>query len=210
MYRKYFKRLTDISLSFAAILCLSPLFLALSFLIRVRLGNPVLFKQMRPGMREEIFTLYKFRTMTAEFGENGNLLPDGMRVTRFGNWLRFTSLDEIPQLFNILKGDMSIVGPRPLLEGYLPYYTACERFRHSVRPGLTGSAQIGGRNTLGWDQRLKKDLEYVQTISFKGDVKIILETIQKVVKKENILDRQDDKMTDLSDERRGLFGDSNI
>jgi lipopolysaccharide/colanic/teichoic acid biosynthesis glycosyltransferase len=208
MYRRYLKRLLDIVFSFAAILCFGPLFIIIALLILMNLGSPVIFRQKRPGMNERIFTLYKFRTMTAERGESGELLPDGMRATAFGNRLRSSSLDEIPQLVNILLGDMSFVGPRPLLPGYLPFYTADERVRHSVRPGLTGRAQISGRNTLGWDARLKKDIEYVRDLCVREDFKIIYKTVRKVLRKENILNRDEDRLPDLSVERSGLVGGS--
>ncbi len=208
MYRKYLKRLLDIVFSFVAILCLGPLFFIIALLILFHLGSPVIFRQNRPGMNERIFTLYKFRTMTAERGECGELLPDGMRATAFGNRLRSSSLDEIPQLVNILLGDMSFVGPRPLLPGYLPFYTADERVRHSVRPGLTGRAQISGRNTLEWDARLKKDTEYVRDLCVQEDFRIIFKTVRKVLRKENILNRDEDRLPDLSVERSGLVGGS--
>ena len=208
MYRRYLKRFADIVFSLAAILCFSPIFLSIALLILANLGRPIIFRQKRPGMNEKIFTLYKFRSMTVECGEGGNLLPDGMRVTGFGNWLRSTSMDEIPQLLNILKGDMSFVGPRPLLTAYLPYYSAEERARHSVRPGLTGRAQISGRNTLGWDARLKKDIEYVRDLSFREDARIFIKTIRKVIRKENFLSREQDRLPDLSAERSGFAGDS--
>lgn len=210
MYRRYYKRLVDIVFSLAAILCLSPVFAAIALLILINLDRPIIFRQKRPGMNEKIFTLYKFRTMTGERGTGGDLLPDGMRVTSFGNWLRSTSMDEIPQLINILKGDMSFVGPRPLLTAYLPYYTPEERIRHIVRPGLTGRAQISGRNTLGWDERLQKDMEYVRNVSLREDAQIMIKTIRKVIRKENILSREQDKLPDLSAERSRLAGDSII
>ena len=161
MYRKYIKRLLDFILSLFAIIILSPVLLIVALLVRIKLGSPVIFKQKRPGLNEKIFTLYKFRTMTDAKDEHGNLLPDEIRLTKFGKLLRSTSLDELPELFNILKGDMSIVGPRPLLVNYLPFYSDVEKHRHDVRPGLTGWAQVNGRNFLNWDYRLKKDVEYV-------------------------------------------------
>ncbi|MDE6901687.1 MAG: sugar transferase, partial [Lachnospiraceae bacterium] len=150
-------------------------------LVRVKLGSPVLFKQERPGKGERIFTLCKFRTMTDEKDAQGNLLPDAVRLTKFGRFLRGTSLDELPELFNILKGDMSIIGPRPLLVSYLPYYTEQEKLRHSVRPGLTGLAQVSGRNFLDWDRRLEKDVEYVKNLSFAMDLKVLWMTVQTVL-----------------------------
>ena len=183
MYAKYFKRVLDFLLSLIAIIILSPVLLVIAILVRIKLGSPVLFKQKRPGKNEKIFTLYKFRTMTDKKDENGNLLPDEDRLTKFGKVLRSTSLDELPELFNILKGDMSIVGPRPLLVRYLPYYTKEERHRHDIRPGLTGLAQIHGRNATNWTERFGYDVKYVKNITFLGDVKIIIKTIMKVIKK---------------------------
>lgn len=159
MYRNCMKRCLDFLLSLCGLILLSPVLLILAVLVRVKLGSPVLFKQERPGKNEKIFTLCKFRTMTDEKDEKGNLLPDAVRLTKFGKFLRGTSLDELPELLNILKGDMSIVGPRPLLVSYLPYYSERERLRHSVRPGLTGLAQVSGRNYIDWDRRLAKDVE---------------------------------------------------
>ena len=181
MYKNGIKRGLDLLLSFCAIVVLSPVLLVLAVLVRVKLGSPVLFRQERPGKNEKIFTLCKFRTMTDERGADGELLPDAVRLTKFGKFLRATSLDELPQLFNILKGDMSLIGPRPLLVSYLPYYTEREKKRHSVRPGLTGLAQVSGRNFLDWDKRLQKDVEYVENLSFKMDVKVLLLTIKTVL-----------------------------
>lgn len=186
IYSKYIKRLLDIIISLTFIIVFSWLYLILAILVRIKLGSPVLFCQERPGYSEKIFKLYKFRTMTDKRDENGNLLPDGERLTKFGSMLRSTSLDELPEMFNILKGDMSLIGPRPLLVEYLPYYTEEERLRHSVRPGLTGLAQVSGRNYLAWDKRLAKDVEYVKHISFITDVNIIIKTIMVVFKKEDI------------------------
>lgn len=153
--------------------------LIIAFLVRIKLGSPVIFKQDRPGLNEKIFTLYKFRTMTDERDENGELLPDEKRMTKYGKFLRSTSLDELPELFNIFKGDMSLVGPRPLLVQYLPLYDEYQRRRHEVRPGLSGLAQISGRNTLSWEEKFRLDVEYVDNISFIGDFKIILSTLKK-------------------------------
>ena len=186
LYNKYIKRILDILISLTFIVLFSWLYLILVILVRIKLGSPVLFCQERPGYNEKIFTLYKFRTMTDKRDENGMLLPDGERLTRFGCMLRSTSLDELPEMFNILKGDMSLIGPRPLLVEYLPYYTEEERLRHSVRPGLTGLAQVSGRNYLAWDKRLAKDVEYVNYISFIMDVRIIIKTIMVVFKKEDV------------------------
>ncbi len=181
MYRNCMKRCLDFLLSLCGLILLSPVLLILAVLVRVKLGSPVLFKQERPGKNEKIFTLCKFRTMTDEKDEKGNLLPDAVRLTKFGKFLRGTSLDELPELLNILKGDMSIVGPRPLLVSYLPYYSERERLRHSVRPGLTGLAQVSGRNYIDWDRRLAKDVEYVENLSFRMDMKVLWMTVQTVL-----------------------------
>jgi len=187
MYQKYVKRLMDFILSLLAIIILVPVFAVVALLVKIKLGSPVIFKQKRPGFKETIFTLYKFRTMTDKRDENGELLPDGMRLTKFGRKMRSSSLDELPELFNILKGDMAIVGPRPLLIQYLRSYTEVERQRHEVRPGLTGLAQISGRNFLMWDDRLAKDVEYVKRITFWGDLHIIIITAKKVLGGNDIL-----------------------
>ena len=181
MYKTCVKRCLDLLLSLCGILVLSPVLLVLCVLVRVKLGSPVLFRQERPGKNERIFTLCKFRTMTDEKDENGDLLPDAVRLTKFGRFLRATSLDELPELFNILKCDMSIIVPRPLLVSYLPYYSEREKLRHSVRPGLTGLAQVSGRNFLDWDRRLEKDVEYVENLSFGMDVKVLWMTVQTVL-----------------------------
>ena len=186
LYNKYIKRILDILISLTFIVLFSWLYLILVILVRIKLGSPVLFCQERPGYNEKIFTLYKFRTMTDKRDEKGNLLPDSERLTKFGSMLRSTSLDELPEMFNILKGDMSLIGPRPLLVEYLPYYTEEERLRHSVRPGLTGLAQVSGRNYLAWNKRLARDVEYVNHISFIMDVRIIIKTIMVVFKKEDV------------------------
>lgn len=187
MYQKIFKRCLDFMLSLIAIIILLPVYLIVAILVKIKLGSPVLFTQERPGLNEKIFKMYKFRTMTSKTDEHGNLLPDDQRLTPFGKFLRSTSLDELPELFNILLGDMSIVGPRPLLVEYLPYYTEVERKRHSVRPGLTGWAQINGRNASKWEERFEKDLEYVNNLSFYFDLKIIFKTVSKVIKRSDIL-----------------------
>lgn len=181
MYKKYVKRGLDIAFSLTALLLLSPLFFSLAVLVRCRLGAPVLFWQERPGKDGRIFTLCKFRTMTDKKDAQGNLLPDSKRLTKFGRLLRATSLDELPELLNILKGDMSLIGPRPLLVSYLPYYTQEEQLRHTVRPGLTGLAQVSGRNFIDWDRRLEKDVEYVKHLSFAMDCKVIWLTIKTVL-----------------------------
>lgn len=181
IYAKFVKRILDFLLSLCAIIVLSPVLLVLCILVRTKLGSPIFFKQERPGRNEKIFTLCKFRTMTDERDENGNLLPDNVRLTKFGKFLRATSLDELPELLNILKGDMSIIGPRPLLVSYLPYYSEREKLRHSVRPGLTGLAQVSGRNFIDWDKRMEKDVEYVENLSFAMDVKVLRMTVQTVL-----------------------------
>ncbi|HFI0306654.1 TPA: sugar transferase [Streptococcus suis] len=186
LYEKFFKRLLDVILSLTAIILLSPIILFVGILVYFKLGSPVLFKQERPGKNEKIFKMYKFRTMTDEKDEKGELLPDSVRLTAFGKWLRSTSLDELPELFNILKGDMSIVGPRPLLIKYLPLYSEKQARRHEVRPGLTGYAQANGRNSLSWHEKFNMDVEYVDNITFKGDVKIIFQTILAVSKRSGI------------------------
>lgn len=186
MYAKYIKRILDFILSLLAIIVLSPILLIVAILVRTKLGSPIIFKQQRPGKDEKIFTLYKFRTMTDEKDENGNLLSDDVRLTKFGKLLRSTSLDELPELFNILKGDMSIVGPRPLLVRYLPLYNEEQKHRHDVRPGFTGYAQVNGRNTLSWEDKFKLDVEYVKNISFLLDIKIVLKTIKVVLCREGI------------------------
>ena len=185
-YEKFVKRFLDIICSLIAIILLGWLFIILAILVRVKLGSPVLFKQERPGLNEKIFTLYKFRTMTDEKDENGNLLPDEIRLTKFGRLLRATSLDELPELFNILKGDMSIIGPRPLLVRYLPLYNKEQRHRHDVRPGLSGWAQVNGRNCVRWEEKFRLDVEYANNITFLKDLKIIFMTIKSVVKREGI------------------------
>ena len=186
IYRKYIKRMLDIVLSLLAILVLSPVYLILALLVRMKLGSPVLFHQDRPGLNGRIFPMYKFRSMTDERDEKGELLPDEKRLTDFGKKLRSTSLDELPELFCILKGDMSIVGPRPLLVQYLPLYSEEQSHRHDVRPGLTGWAQVNGRNTLTWEEKFRYDVEYTRNYSFAMDVKIVLMTVRNVIKREGI------------------------
>lgn len=185
-YEKYIKRPMDCFLSAFAIIVLSPIFIIIAFLVRVKLGAPVLFAQDRPGKDGKIFKLYKFRSMTNEKDENGNLLPDDKRLTSFGSSLRATSLDELPELFNIVKGDMSIVGPRPLLVRYLPRYNAHQARRHEVRPGFSGLAQVHGRNAISWKEKFDWDIKYVDHITFLGDWNIILKTIVIVFKREGI------------------------
>jgi undecaprenyl phosphate N,N'-diacetylbacillosamine 1-phosphate transferase len=186
MYRKYIKRILDFILSLAAIIILIPVLLIVAILVRTKLGTPVIFKQERPGLNEKIFTLYKFRTMTDERDEEGNLLPDMIRLTKFGKLLRSTSLDELPELFNILKGDMAIVGPRPLLVRYLPLYNEHQKHRHDVRPGFTGYAQVNGRNSITWEDKFDLDVEYTQRVSLLMDIGIILKTIKVVLLREGI------------------------
>lgn len=186
MYAKYIKRIVDFMLSLIFIIVLSPVLLIVAILVRFKLGTPVIFKQQRPGLHEKIFTLYKFRSMTEEKDEEGNLLPDNIRLTKFGKLLRSTSLDELPELLNILKGDMSIVGPRPLLVKYLPLYNEHQKHRHDVRPGFTGWAQCNGRNAISWEEKFNFDVFYVRHVSFLLDLKIIFKTIKVVLLREGI------------------------
>lgn len=185
-YRKYGKRIFDFTASLFSLIVLSPVLLLTAILVKIKLGSPVLFRQRRPGLNETIFTIYKFRTLTDEKDGNGHLLPDKDRLTAFGRTLRSLSIDELPELFNILKGDMSFVGPRPLLLQYIPLYTEEQRKRHSVRPGLTGLAQVSGRNAIKWDDRFRLDCSYTDDISFPGDCRIILDTIKTVCTREGI------------------------
>jgi len=186
IYRNYLKRPLDFILSLTGIIVLSPLLIIITILVRIKLGSPVIFKQKRPGLNEKIFTLYKFRTMTDERDESGELLPDEVRLTKFGKFLRSTSLDELPELFNILKGDMSLVGPRPQLIRDMVFMTPEQRQRHSVLPGLTGWAQVNGRNDVTWEEKLRLDLEYIEDITFVGDLKIIFMTIIKVFQRDGV------------------------
>lgn len=186
IYKNFIKRPMDFILSLTALIILSPVLLIVALLVRVKLGSPILFKQKRPGLNEKIFMMYKFRTMTDERDANGELLPDGVRLAKFGRFLRSTSLDELPELFNILKGDMSIIGPRPLLVQYLPLYNEHQKRRHDVRPGLSGLAQISGRNAISWEDKFNLDVEYVDNVSLVGDWKIIFLTIKKVFVREGI------------------------
>lgn len=185
-YRKYGKRLMDFILSLLAITALSPVLLIVALLVRTKLGSPIIFKQNRPGLNEKIFTMYKFRTMTSETDEKGNLLPDEIRLTKFGKFLRSTSLDELPELFNILFGHMSVIGPRPLLVQYLPLYNDHQKRRHEVRPGLSGLAQVNGRNAISWESKFDLDVQYVEHVSFIEDWKIIFLTLKKVLIREGI------------------------
>lgn len=206
MYRLFFKRFFDFVLSLLAIIVLSPIMLIVAILVKIKLGSPIIFTQERPGKDEKIFKMYKFRSMTDQRDENGNLLPDDIRLTKFGKLLRSTSLDELPELFNILKGDMSIVGPRPLLVSYLPFYNNDEKHRHDVRPGLTGWAQVNGRNFLGWDYRLEKDIEYVSKVSFLFDIKIIIKTVLIVLKKSDIATDTRTVESNFAEERKAKLG----
>ena len=186
MYRHFFKRFFDIVLSACALVVLSPVLLVVAILVRVKLGSPVIFCQERPGKDERIFKMYKFRSMTDQRDENGELLPDEVRLTKFGKALRSTSLDELPELWNIFKGDMSIVGPRPLLVKYLPLYNEEQRHRHDVRPGLTGLAQVNGRNAITWEEKFSLDVQYVSNVTFLNDMKIIFATVGKVFRRDGI------------------------
>lgn len=191
-YERYIKRLLDIICSLAAIIVFGWLYIIVAVLVRLKLGSPILFKQPRPGKidpktgKEKIFNMYKFRSMSDEKDENGNLLPDEVRLKKFGKALRATSLDELPEAFNVLKGDMSIIGPRPLLVRYLPLYNKEQRHRHDVRPGLTGYAQVHGRNAVSWEDKFAMDVWYTRNITFGGDIKILLETVKTVLKRDGI------------------------
>lgn len=210
IYAKYLKRVLDFLLSTIALVVLSPIIVLLILIGAVAVkGNPF-FTQDRPGRNEKIFKLIKFRTMTNEKNAKGESLPDDVRLIPYGRFLRKTSLDELPELINIWKGDMAIVGPRPLLTRYLPFYTETERKRHTVRPGLTGLAQISGRNTLAWDSRLVLDVKYAESISFLGDLRIILMTIVKVVKSEDVVDAGSFEMLDLDQERESKFANNKV
>ncbi len=186
IYGLFIKRTLDIIISLVALIVLSPVLIVIAILVRAKLGSPIIYHQDRPGKNEKVFKLYKFRSMTNERDENGNLLPDIKRLTKFGRLLRATSLDELPELFNILKGDMSIIGPRPLAVVYLPYYTEKEHHRHDVRPGLTGLAQISGRNAISWEEKFKYDIDYIHNLSFVNDLRIFMLTIKKVFAHEGI------------------------
>lgn len=200
MYRKYIKRLLDIICALLAITVFSWLYIIIFILVRCKLGSPVIFKQKRPGLNEKIFTLYKFRTMTDERDENGNLLPDDIRLTKFGKFLRSTSLDELPEAFNILKGDMSVVGPRPQLVRDMVFMTDEQRKRHTIRPGLSGLAQINGRNGITWEEKLNLDLKYLNNISFKEDLKIVFKTVwHAFIKQDGVSQEGMDTAEDLGD-----------
>lgn len=206
MYRGFLKRSIDIIFSLLGLIILSPIFLIVYLSVILIIGRPAFFKQERVGKNERIFRIYKFRTMTDARDKDGALLSDEERLTGFGKMLRATSLDELPELFNILKGDMSFVGPRPLLVEYLPYYTKKEHRRHDVRPGLSGLSQVNGRNLLGWDDRLAMDIEYVKKVSFLQDLKIVFSTFVVVFKRSGISDGESATMKTLVQERSGKRG----
>lgn len=198
-YEKHIKRPQDFCCALLAVLILSPVMAVTAMLVRIKLGSPVIFRQKRPGLHGEIFTLYKFRTMTDERDESGELRSDEVRLTSFGKWLRSTSLDELPELINILKGDMAVVGPRPLLIKYLPYYNSLQARRHEVKPGFTGYAQVHGRNAVTWEEKFDMDVHYVDNISFLGDWKIIFQTVKTVLKREGISSATSATMEDFED-----------
>lgn len=202
MYKNCIKRVLDFILSLCALIVLSPFLVTFMILGAIKMKGDPFFYQERPGKNEKIFRLIKFRSMTEEKDENGNYLPDSVRLTKYGKWLRSTSIDELPELINILKGDMAIVGPRPLLVRYLPYYTDEERLRHTVRPGLTGLAQINGRNSLNWDERLAYDVKYVKEMSLKNDIRIIIGTVMKVFRHSGVVEAGQFTMKDLDEERK--------
>lgn len=206
IYEKYIKRLIDIVCSLVALLVFWWLYLIVAILVKIKLGSPVLFTQPRPGMvdpktgKETVFKMYKFRTMTDEKDENGNLLPDEVRLTSFGKWLRSTSLDELPEVFNILKGDMSIIGPRPQLVRDMVFMTPEQRLRHTAKPGLSGLAQVNGRNAIKWEDKLEWDLKYIKKVTFIEDLKIIFMTVQKAfIKQEGITEEDAATATDFGD-----------
>lgn len=216
IYARFIKRVLDIVCSLVVIILLCWLFVIIALLVRIKLGRPIIYTAKRPGKidpgtgKEKIFKLYKFRTMTDERDENGDLLPDEIRLTKFGRLLRASSLDELPEIFNVLKGDMSIVGPRPLALSYLQYYTEQERYRHSVRPGITGLAQVSGRNNLSWEEKFSYDIKYINELSFLLDIKIILITILKVFKREGIGQGSDKPVSLSVIRRKAMEGKSNV
>ncbi len=203
MYRLFFKRIIDFFVSFIGFIIISPLFLFLWIWLSIaNKGAGAFFFQERPGKNEKLFKVIKFKTMNDQRDDSGNLLPDALRLTNVGKFVRSTSLDEIPQLLNVIKGDMSLIGPRPLLIRYLPYYNERERLRHSVKPGITGWAQVNGRNTVNWNDRIEMDVYYVQNISFSLDVKIIFETIRNVFYRKNVVVDPESIMKNFDDERK--------
>lgn len=204
MFYKNIKRSLDFIFAFLLLVISIPAILIICFFIKIKMGSPIFFFQERPGMNEKMFKIYKFRTMTDEREKYGNLLPDHKRLTLVGKILRKTSLDELPQLLNIIRGEMSFIGPRPLLERYLPFYTEEEKIRHSIRPGITGLAQVNGRNYLEWDKRLEMDIEYVKKISFSMDIKILIKTIEVVLKRQGVAEGGEMKEKDLDEERRWI------
>ena len=190
VYERYIKRILDLIWAILAIVVFWWLYIIIAILVKIKLGSPVIFKQHRPGLNEKIFSLYKFRTMTDERDESGNLMPDEVRLTKFGKWLRSTSLDELPEVFNIIKGDMSVIGPRPQLVRDMVFMTKEQRERHSVLPGLSGLAQVNGRNAISWEKKINYDLKYIENITFLGDLKIIIKTVQKAfIKQEGITEK---------------------
>ncbi len=199
MYKKYIKRCLDFTIALISIIIFSPVLITVFILVKIKLGSPVIFKQQRPGRGEKIFTMYKFRTMIDEKDSEGNYLPDEKRLTKFGKILRSTSLDELPELFNILKGDMSIVGPRPQLIKDMMFMTPQQRKRHSVRQGLTGLAQVSGRNNISWEKKIEYDLEYIENITFLGDLKIVFKTFKKVFKRADIINEEININEDFGD-----------
>ena len=207
MYQRYIKRLLDIIISLAALVLLAPVLIVVAVLVRAKLGSPVIFHQDRPGYREKVFRLCKFRSMTDARGADGELLPDAVRLTRFGKALRATSLDELPELWNILKGDMSLIGPRPLLVKYLPLYNESQRRRHDVKPGLTGWAQVNGRNAITWEQRFEYDVYYVDHISFLMDLKILFQTVAVVLRHSDINSATDATMEAFTGTKNKAEGD---
>lgn len=204
-YERHIKRIQDFLCALLALIVLSPVFVIIAILVKIKLGSPILFKQERPGLNEQIFTLYKFRTMTDECDEKGELLPDEVRLTKFGKALRATSLDELPELLNIIKGDMAVVGPRPLLVRYLPLYNDDQKKRHLVRPGFTGYAQVNGRNTVSWEDKFAMDVWYANHITFVGDLKIILATVSTVFKREGISSETSATMEEFCGTSEGVY-----
>lgn len=210
LYEKHLKRLLDFTLAFVGLLVLAPVMLVVAVLVRKKLGKPVIFAQLRPGLDEKIFKMYKFRTMTDERDESGNLLSDEKRLTPFGKFLRSTSLDELPELFNVLKGEMSLVGPRPQLVKDMFFMTTEQRLRHTVMPGITGLAQVNGRNNITWENKFRYDLIYIKEVSFFNDMKILFQTLYKVIKKDGVTTEGMETAEDLGDYllRKGMICDN--